>query len=155
MKLKDNEEEEISKKILNNDSLSESSSSPSIQSSDLRIIKEKYKNEIAKLENFYDEILKNKMTEYEQILAELNEKLVEKENELEQFKNDNIEIREKYNDLVDIYHESEEAQASYKHMLLELKEEYETIKEKLDNLTKKTKNDNQSNNDMENLNIET
>lgn len=77
------------------------------------------------------------MIEHEQILGELNKKLNEKENELEQFKNDNIQIREKYNELVDIYHDSEEEKTNYKQMLLALKDEYEEIKLKLDQLSEK------------------
>lgn len=69
-------------------------------------------------------------------MEELTEKLNQKEYESDQFKNDNIQIREKYNELVDIYHECEEEKSSYKHMLLELKSEYEEIKIKLDEKSK-------------------
>ncbi len=111
-KYKDDENENTSSKKTLNENYESDSFSESIKSSDLEIIKEKYKDEISKLENFYEEILKDKISEYEQSLAELNEKLVIKESELEQFRNDNLEIREKYNDLVDIYHESEESKST-------------------------------------------
>ena len=141
----DNDKKELEEplqKIIEFDSSSVSSSgnSNSIESSDLKIIKEKYEKEISKLENFYDEILKDKILEPEQIFQEFNIKLNEKEKELEQFKTDNIQIREKYNELVDIYHESEEEKSSYKQMLVALKEEYEDIKLKLDDISDQRKN---------------
>lgn len=87
-----------------------------------------YKEELKKLENFYEQMLKNKDLEYEKILLQVDHELSEKENENDELKNKNNELTNKYNILVDLLKDYETEKEDYQKSIIELTNKLEENK---------------------------
>ncbi len=87
-----------------------------------------YKEELKKLEIFYEQMLKNKDQEYEKILVQVDNELAEKESENDEIKNKNIEITNKYNILVDLLKDYESEKEDYQKTIIQLTNKLEENK---------------------------
>lgn len=87
-----------------------------------------YKEELNKLEAFYEQMIKKKDLEYEKILIQVDNELSEKENENEELKSKNSEITNKYNILVDLLKDYEAEKEDSQKSIIELTNKLEENK---------------------------
>jgi len=98
-----------------------------------------YKEELKKLEDFYEQMIKNKDLEYEKILIQVDNELSEKENENEEIKNKNSEITNKYNILVDLLKDYEAEKEDSQKSIIELTNKLEENKKASQNIVSQLK----------------
>lgn len=100
----------------------------SLSNSAIDEVKERCAEEIKKLETFYEEVLKNRINEYENILQDIDKVLYEKENDLEKLKNENLNYKEKNENLVDIMKDSEREKEDLQKSIVDLTNEIIELK---------------------------
>ena len=96
--------------------------------SEIDDLKNKFSEEIKKMEKFYEDVIKNKDEEHDKILKEVDDTLVKKENEIDLLKANNSELTYKFQTISDsvndITKENEDLKKSMNDMLIE-KENYQ------------------------------
>ena len=119
--------------------------SSEISNSAIEEIKEKCAEEIKKLENFYEEVLQNRIAEHENILQEIDKVLAEKENEIDTITNEKLGFKEKIALLNDMLTDGTKEKEDIQKSLIELTNqlsEFKTANEKNENENEKLINEN-------------
>ena len=111
-----------------------------ISHEDMEKIKKKFEKEMSNLENYYNEVMKNKEEENEKIMKDIDNTLIEKDNEIQNLSNKLNEYKLKLKNVTDINYdmkkEIDDIQKTCNDMLLEK----EQLNSKINSLTSTNKN---------------
>ena len=111
-----------------------------ISHEDMEKIKKKFEKEMSNLENYYNEVMKNKEEENEKIMKDIDNTLIEKDNEIQNLYNKLNEYKLKLKNVTDINYdmkkEIDDIQKTCNDMLLEK----EQLNSKINSLTSTNKN---------------